>query len=440
MSDLLSHFQQQLSGYPDTRRWVVGLSGGLDSVVLLQLAVQTLPPGQLRVIHINHQLQDQAAQWQRFCEALCRRLGLALDCYAVVVPTGASIERAARDARYRVFESSLQADECLLLAQHRDDQAETLLYRLLRGAGVKGLAAMPRSRPLGQGMLLRPLLDLTREQLLDWAREQPLKWVEDPSNADDRYDRNYLRQHVLPRLAQRWPGFTGRWAQTAEHLAEADQLLCELAEIDQQDCLTPLNSLQCRGLMALSRARRNNLLRYWVYNTTGVAPGRDWLQRVVSEVVLAAADGQPELVLGGLTLRRFRDQLFLIPEHEPVVWQDRLLSQQGCALRQGRLLVEPGAGVGLESLARVRVRNRREGDRCRPAGRDGTRSLKKLFQEHSIPPWLRDSWPVCVVDDEIVAVPGICICDGWQNEKKGAGFALKWQPFALFETGDSGTL
>lgn len=440
MSDIQSHFQQQLNTCPDIKRWVIGLSGGMDSVVLLHLAVQTLPIDQLRVIHINHQLQGEADQWQQFCEQLCQELGVAIESHRVTVEPGASIESAARDARYKVFEVSLQAEECLLLAQHRDDQAETLLYRLLRGAGVKGLAAMPRRRSLGKGLILRPLLNCSREQLQDWALSNKYRWVEDPSNQDDRYDRNFLRLHILPKLAERWPGFSGRWAQATEHLAEADQLLNELAQIDLQQCQASLNGLKCDQLMSLSEARRRNLLRYWIYHSAAVAPGRDWLQRVSSEVIAAKVDAVPELALGRMSLRRFRGQLFLVKDCDSLDWQCRPLQDGNLVLLQGTLTVVAEEAEGLKSLENVVIRNRQDGDRCRPSGRGGSRLLKKLFQEHDVPPWLRDSWPICVVGEEIVAVPGICICEGWKSEKKATGFALKWQPFALSETGDSGTL
>ncbi|MCV6610700.1 MAG: tRNA lysidine(34) synthetase TilS [Amphritea sp.] len=440
MSDIQSHFQQQLTTCPDIKRWVIGLSGGMDSVVLLHLAVQALPTDQLRVLHINHQLQGEADQWQQFCEQLCQELGVAIESHRVAIEPGGSIERAARDARYKVFEASLQAEECLLLAQHRDDQAETLLYRLLRGAGVKGLAAMPRRRSLGKGLILRPLLNCSREQLQDWALSNKYRWVEDPSNQDDRYDRNFLRLHILPKLAERWPGFGGRWAQAAEHLAEADRLLNELAQIDLQQCQVPLNGLNCDQLMALSEARRHNLLRYWIYDSAAVVPGRDWLQRISSEVIGAKVDAVPELVLGKVSLRRFRGQLFLVKDFDSLDWQYRPLQDGNLVLPQGILTVVAGEAEGLKSLENVVIRNRHDGDRCRPSGRGGSRSVKKLFQEQDVPPWLRDSWPICVVGEEIVAVPGICICEGWQSEKKATGFALKWQPFALSETGDSATL
>lgn len=440
MSDIQSRFQQQLNTCPDIKRWVIGLSGGMDSVVLLHLAVQTIPTDQLRVIHINHQLQSEADQWQQFCEQLCQELGVAIESHWVTIEPVASAERAARDARYKVFEASLQAEECLLLAQHRDDQAETFLYRLLRGAGVKGMAAMPRRRSLGKGLILRPLLNCSREQLQDWALLNKYRWVEDPSNQDDHYDRNFLRLHILPKLAERWPGFSGRWAQATEHLAEADQLLNELAQIDLQQCRASLNGLKCDQLMSLSEARRRNLLRYWIYDSAAVVPGRDWLQRISSEVIAAKVDAVPELVLGKISLRRFRGQLFLVKDCDSLDWQYRPLQEGNLVLPQGTLIVVAEEAEGLKSLENVVIRNRQDGDRCRPSGRGGSRSLKKLFQEHDVPPWLRDSWPICVVGEEIVAVPGICICEGWQSEKKATGFALKWQPFALSETGDSGTL
>src|SRR3990167_5323944 len=235
MTPVHIRLRDALQPWRSTAGWCVALSGGLDSTVLLHLLAslaqrEALPP--LSAIHIHHGLQAAADVWPAHCRELCAALCVPLQVEYVQVAPGASLERAARDARYAAFAARLGAGELLLTAQHRDDQAETLLFRLLRGAGVQGLSAMPLSRALGAGQLVRPLLNCSRDELLAYAREHKLTWIEDPSNADERFSRNYLRRQVVPALLSRWPQAATTIAPSAAHLSEAAQLLDELAQQD----------------------------------------------------------------------------------------------------------------------------------------------------------------------------------------------------------------
>lgn len=405
---------------------------------MLHLAARSLPADQLLVVNIDHQLQQQSSQWVAFCEQQAATLNLPFQCKKVSVDTSASLERAARNARYQAFGEILQPGDCLLLAHHLDDQAETMLFRLLRGTGLRGLAGMPVTRVLGQAKLLRPLLSVARDELLSWAESEELEWIEDPSNSELVFDRNYLRHNVMPLLQARWPGFTRRWGETASYLRDAEQLQNELAEIDLTKVGEKL-SLNCESLMALNRPRRNNLLRYW-FQQAGFSIGERQIQSVL-QLVSAAADGQPELNLPGLRVLRYQGMLTLQPDFPDLQWVNQPLAMDGFETQQGLLTVDKDTGeTGLNSLSGVVVRNRRDGDRCQPFGRGGSCSLKKIFQEHKVPAWQRNSWPICVVDEQIVALPGICVCDGWQSEKKGTGFTLKWSPTALSVNTDSDTL
>jgi len=232
---LTAKLLQILAPWRSAPAWHIAFSGGLDSTVLLHLLAtlaktDTFPP--LSAIHVHHGLQAAADAWPAHCRAVCDALGVPLQVIRVQVRPGASLERAAREARYQAFAEVTGAGELLITGQHRDDQAETLLFRLLRGAGVRGLAAMPVQRPLAGGYLVRPLLDVSRADLEAYAREHQLTWVEDPSNADPRFSRNYLRHHVFPRLIERWPQAVSTMARSAEHLSEAQGLLDELAQMD----------------------------------------------------------------------------------------------------------------------------------------------------------------------------------------------------------------
>lgn len=430
----------QVESKSDIQRWVVGLSGGLDSMVMMALAAKTLPTEKIVVLHIDHQLQTHSSQWRDFCQRQAQKLNLSYHSFSVTVDSAASLERAARDARYRAFAEFMKPGDCLLLAHHSDDQAETMLYRLLRGAGLRGLSGIPRTRRVGVGRLLRPLLEHSRKDLLEWAEKSQLDWIDDPSNLDPAFDRNFLRHQVMPLLESRWPGFAKRWGRTAQNMAEADQLLDELANIDLQQVGTAFGALDLDLLSNLSLSRQNNLLRFWIAREGGGRISRQQLSTIFSDVIEAQSDSSPELLLGGRLLRRYRNSLYLsVADESEIQWPELTLTEAGLTLPQGVLQVEV-AGGGLKTLDRVALRNRREGDRCRPVGRGGSCPLKKLFQEKNIPPWLRAQWPVCVVGDEIVAVPGICICEGWQSGKNVTGFVLKWHSAALSASSESGTL
>ena len=239
---LTAHLLQTLAPWRNAPVWHIAFSGGLDSTVLLHLLAslaktETFPP--LSAVHVHHGLQATGDAWPSHCQSVCDRLGVPLRVMRVHVQPGASLERAARDARYQAFTEVTGAGQVMLTGQHRDDQAETLLFRLLRGAGVRGLAAMAAHRPLAAGHLVRPLLDASRVELEAYAHEHQLRWIEDPSNADPRFSRNYLRHRVLPALTERWPQAVTSLARTAEHLSEAQGLLDELAVSDLQACEQP---------------------------------------------------------------------------------------------------------------------------------------------------------------------------------------------------------
>src|SRR3990167_1094853 len=298
--------------------WCVALSGGLASTVLLHLLAnlaqrEALPP--LSAIHIHHGLQAAADAWPAHCHELCAALSVPLQVEYVQVAPVASLERAAREARYAAFAARLGADELLLTAQHRDDQAETLLFRLLRGAGVQGLSAMPVSRALGAGRLVRPLLNCSRDELLAYAREHKLSWVEDPSNADERFSRNYLRRQVLPALLSRWPQAATNMARSAAHLSEAAQLLDELAlqdiaaaQVPAVFAWLPLPSLALPALRCLSEPRQRNALRYWLRPLTTMLDSEHWAG--CQALRDAAPDAAPVWKLAAGELRRSDERLW----------------------------------------------------------------------------------------------------------------------------------
>jgi tRNA(Ile)-lysidine synthase len=277
-------------------RICVGLSGGCDSVVLLHLLSRLEIGSRLSAIHVHHGLSPNADAWTAFCQDFCRALGIVLVVEPVVVDSDSNLglEAAARQARYAAFERC--AADCLLLAHHRDDQAETMLFNLVRGTGVTGAAGMPVERQLGSFRLLRPLLGVARSDLLAYAAENELAWVDDESNDNPGFSRNFLRHEVMPVLESRFPAASACLAGAAGHFSEADRLLAELAEIDWQAC-SDGDRLSLRALRQLSVERVKNLLRYRLRQLGWRVPAASRLNEFARQLLAAAPDKHPQLQL-----------------------------------------------------------------------------------------------------------------------------------------------
>jgi tRNA(Ile)-lysidine synthase len=428
-----------LSACPGTPHYWVAYSGGVDSHVLLHAlaALRPLPGARLGGVHVNHGLQADAGHWQVHCRSVCRDLGipcvdLKVDARAAA---GESPEAAARQARYRALQAWLPAGHCLLTAQHLDDQVETLLLQLLRGSGVRGLAAMPSLAAFGEGHLLRPLLDSSRASLLAYARQHGLQWVEDPSNTDTGLDRNYLRHRILPVLRERWPATSETLARSAGHCAEAAGLLADLAA---QDIATlsqaAPDTLSAAGLRQLPPARRRNALRHWLAERTGMAPSAAVLSRVNADILGSRADAQPCVRFGRHEVRRYREQLHLLaqqaepPSGQVLQWAlDRALALPDAG---GVLSASEATGSGIRRSAVgeiVQVAFRRGGERCRPAGRRHHHALKKLLQEEGVPPWERRRLPLIYIGDRLAAVAGLWVCEPFGAALDEAGLVIHWQ-------------
>jgi tRNA(Ile)-lysidine synthase len=402
-----------LSPWRNAPVWTVAFSGGLDSTVLLHLLAglaqrEPLPP--LRAIHIQHGLQAAAEAWPAHCQQVCDELGVSLLQREVQVLPGASLEQAARDARYAAFVEVLGPDEVLLTAQHRDDQAETLLFRLLRGAGARGLAAMPATRKLGGGQLVRPLLAVSRAQLEAYARGHGLRWVEDPSNSDERFSRNFLRRQVLPLLTQRWPQAVASMARSAAHLSEAQDLLDELAQVDlaaiEQESRfagLPLPSLALAPLLRLSAARQRNLVRYWLAPLTSLPDSDHWAGWV--SLATAAVDAAPIWRLAGGELHRADGRLWWL---SGVYLQ--ALPSIALSLPAYKPLSLPGNGHvclrGPAPSGALQVRYRQGGEQLHLPQR-GRRDLKRLLNEAGVPGFLRSRWPLLYQGEQLLAVANL---------------------------------
>jgi tRNA(Ile)-lysidine synthase len=428
--DLPSRLLLNLKSWRNATAWHIAFSGGLDSTVLLHLLAhlaktQSLPT--LNAIHVHHGLQAAADAWPEHCRSVCAALGVPLQVVRVQVQPGASLERAARDARYHAFTETVQANEVLLTAQHRDDQAETLLFRLLRGAGVRGLSGMPRQRPLGKGHLLRPLLDVTRAELEAYASEQGLSWVEDPSNEDRQYSRNYLRHQVFPALASRWPQAVATMARSAAHLSEAQALLDDLADIDLSLASTVsdfdwlgLPSLELAALEKLSVARQRNAISRWLEPRTRTPDSDHWSGW--EDLRDATGDARPIWRLAQGELHRAGGRVWWVSG----AWLNPL-PVAGTWLDPALPLVLPGNGVltlsGKIPDGPVQIRYR-EGGEVMGLPNRGHRDLKRLLNENAVPSFVRGRLPLLYKDGQLLAVANLKGLDG------GAigDWHLHWQP------------
>lgn len=421
---------------PQHARLVLALSGGLDSVVLLHIlqGLREQHPFELRAVHIHHALSPHADDWADFCTRLCASHALELTCHPVrIAPDDpAGIEAAARHARRQIF-AGLEAD-FLLTAHQQDDQAETLLLQLLRGAGPKGLAAMAEShRPPGWlAVQLRPLLDVTRTEMLAYAQAQGLAWVEDESNQEPRYRRNALRHQVLPVLEAHFPGARATLARAAALQSDAAALLDDLARLDAEQAIDG-ERLDCAVLAGLSLPRARNLLRHFIERQGQPMPSARRLNEALHQVIDARQNALVCVRIGAAEIRRFRGGAYVAPvlpaRPEPVCWQGETeLHQPGL----GTLRLQAGVGQGLQlsrlQAGRVVLGRREGGERLRVLPQGPARSLKNLLQEHSVAPWLRDSLPVLKCDGQLIWAAGFGCHADWLAAADEPGLVPVWHP------------
>ncbi|RJQ47886.1 MAG: tRNA lysidine(34) synthetase TilS [Gammaproteobacteria bacterium] len=426
-----------LRRYPAPRRYWVAYSGGLDSHVLLHAMAQLRPECGVTVhaAHVDHALHPDSAHWAGHCRTVCADLGIPCQTVRVHAKAGPGVspEAAARRARYQALADLMEPGDYLLTAHHQDDQAETLLLQLLRGAGPHGLAAMPPCAGFSQGRHVRPLLEFSRAALRRYAGEHTLHWIEDPGNINRDFARNTLRHDIMPEINARWPAAAVTLARGARLQAEAAELMDALAGLDLRQVLgAHKNTLSVTRLNALSGARQRNILRYWIKGLGLPLPDSRHVQRIVRDVLSARPDAVPCVHWRGAEVRRYRDELYAmppLPAHDAsqiIAWDMKqpLILPSGL----GTLSCAPDAGGGLKQAscrdALVTVRFRRGGERCKPAGRRETHELKKLLQEADVPPWQRARVPLVYIDGQLAAVAGLWLCAPFQAETGEPGLRI----------------
>lgn len=430
-------FRETLHSHRGAPHWWLAFSGGLDSMVLLHRLVTASQQASfpaLTALHVQHGLHPDASRWASHCEQVCADLGIGCRVLPVTVDTGGkhSIEMAAREARYAAFESCLGPGDVLWMAHHQDDQAETMLMRLLRGTGPAGLAGMPYERALGQAAVVRPLLDTPRSDLEAYARHHQLTWVEDPSNQSLQMDRNFLRHEVFPLLAVRWPGYREGLSRTSHWLREQTRIEAQALEallVTRQACDRYGAYLVLEGLGDWLPGLRQALLRHWLAALGLAMPAAAQLASLDRDVVVARQDAIGQWLLDGRVFSRFRQRLYAHAAVSPGkagAWPDP--SESFRVNEVMRLTASAGVGAGhLRAGLSLQVRYRQGGERCRPSGRAHSQTLKHLFQEYAVPPWLRDTVPLLYVGDELAAVGDYWVCAGFEAGMGQPGWKFHWE-------------
>jgi tRNA(Ile)-lysidine synthase len=390
-------------------------------------------------MHVHHGLSKNADSWASFCEQQCQQLQVPLQITHVNIgkDSGLGIEGAARQLRYQAL-FAYQVDgavpDFIVTAHHQDDQAETLLLQLLRGAGVKGLASMATVDKARR--LLRPLLDVSRKELESYATQHGIHWCEDESNDNTHYERNFVRHEVMPILQSRYSAVKSVIARTASHLSEANDLLDALAAIDIEPLIQG-NSLCLQGLAKLDLSRAKNGLRWWFARNQLVMPSAELLSEMYTQLMNAKPDANLSIEVQSkdyaqtLSIRRFQQRAYLC-RSQPVqdfdlVWngEPELVLPNG-----GKLLFRQVKGAGLavkHGMTKLRITNRDGGERFKPNAQRPTRTLKHLLQEASIPPWQREQLPLIYWQDTLACVPGVGVAHELQAAEHEMGVEIIWQ-------------
>jgi tRNA(Ile)-lysidine synthase len=422
----------------DARDLCIAFSGGLDSTALLVALARIAgerPDFSVRAVHIDHQLHPESSHWSDHCAEVGRTLSIEVKGVVVTVPPRADSgpEAAARKARYDAFRKVLEPGEVLLTAHHADDQLETILLALMRGAGLRGLAAMSPLQRFQPGWLARPLLQFTRSDLEEWIAAEGVQWISDPSNENTTLDRNYLRTHVVPALRERWPAAARSANRTAKHVREAGELLDVLAAADL-GVVAVDKCLSVARLRALDPARRRNVLRFWFRRCGMRAPSTRKLAAMEHDLFAAGVDRVPCVAWDDAQVWRHRGLLHCVPCQPPLAadasmrWRISEPVELPASLGSLRLRGGEPGGISAAKLADVLdVRFRHGGETLRPAGDPHHRKLKKLLQEASVLPWWRDRLPLIYSAGSLVAVGDLWIAEEFSAGVGEATLSVVWE-------------
>ena len=414
----------------------ISLSGGVDSIVLLYALNQCLDKvSSIRAIHINHNLVKNSQSWAEFCKKTCDQIQIQIDIHSVKVNTteGFGIEAAARKARYQKLQGSIQDGEWLMTAHHQDDQLETVLLRMARGTGIEGLQGIQKQFNFGRGNIIRPLLDISKNEILGYARQKNLDWVEDTSNKETYFDRNFLRMKVIPTLKERWPAFSSSISRLSDISSQTSILLKELAEQDL-GLNYPTKNLDTEIFKNKSIGRVINIIRFMILKNEMSVPSMKVLNSGVN-TLLNPKSVNPSMVWDNYCIKRYLDKLYFLQlselqpnqSNELMNWsidEPLVLDENGSTLAA---TIAKGKGLSLKKCNKnLDVQFRQGGESIRPVGHKITKKLKKLFQENHILPWVRDKIPLLYKKNELIGVGDLWFNQNYVASKEEEGFIVNW--------------
>lgn len=433
--NLIKSFNEVLNAYQvSANKIVLALSGGVDSRVMLHLlqAFSRQNPQQVvSAVHVHHGISPNADEWADKCSQWCREANIPFYLEKVNLGNtqGKSLEQVARTARYDALKHYIGSGDLLLTGQHSDDQLETFVLALKRGSGPKGLSGMAECLPFGEGALLRPLLKVTRRDIEEYANFHQLEWVNDESNADVRYERNFIRHQITPLLESRWPQIRTAVQRSAELCARQEQLIELLLAEELPQLLRDNNSIDIDELKKKPELVRSQLLRFWLEYLNVAMPSKKHLAMIWSEVALAKTDANPVLRLENKQIRRFDGCLYCIDIYSDLsYWSSDISINSALSLPDelGSVVVKKQAGSG--SLgARIaefplKIIFNPEGLTATPENRHGNKTLKYWFQEYRVPSWLRRRTPILMSGNEVIAVAGLFVCRDYVGDE----LVLQW--------------
>ena len=417
-------------GEKNSPTFIIAYSGGIDSHVLLHLMHAT--GFNCCAVYIDHGLQQESGSWSEHCAQVCQQLGINFKTIKVDAKParGESPEASARGARYQALAAEMGEGDILLTAQHQNDQSETLFLQMLRTAGPAGLSAMPVSKVFACGWHMRPLLHNTQSELEAYAEKNQLNWIEDPSNQDNRFDRNFLRNQIFPILQDRWPSIHNTLANVSNLQAEAALLMNDLAAIDAAEIIDGA-TMSIEALTALPLERQRNLVRYWLQQNALDVPTAKRMDEILGSVISAGDDKTPLVSWQQTEIRRFQGRLYAMKSLTAIdVEAEYTLLPEKPTVIDGfekAVLLQPASqGLSADVINQpLSIRFRRGGEKIKPIGRAHTMDLKKLMQQTGIPPWQRSRLPLLYLDDKLIAVADYWIADDCKNQPNQPAWLLK---------------
>ena len=418
-----------------SRKFLLAFSGGVDSVVLLDLLVNVLKESDaLRIIHINHNLNEHSNDWAQFSSEICEKYDLPLICESVEPKRhGKGLEADARELRYQSFRDVIQDDEYLLTGHHQDDQMETLLYRIFRGTGIDGLRAIRREIKFGKGFLYRPMLNISREKIEEYAQLKNLKWIYDSSNDDSSYDRNFLRKDIIPSIKKRWPSVENKVSRLSV-IAEQNQLLLNELAIEDVGHLKNYNHLDIETLSEKSYPRIINIFRFMIKKNNMSVPSMQVLNEGI-KTLMHSKSKSPSMTWNDNTIRRYKHRLYFLNSalnspndlSNEMSWDIKKTINLGKNLGSIQARFLNGEGISLNRCpSNLAIKYRKGGEEIKPSGHKITKSLKNLFQENNVLPWVRDKIPLIYVDQELISVGDLWFNQDFKASANEDGFLITW--------------